>query len=401
MTRLTGKLRLPLLVACLVIIGAAGASPQDIVNPIEAYIEVTADDGTTDSVLTTTITYDPLPAYGKQTRLRVEHQALFATDSGMLVEIRGEAVENVALDMPEYARVVPGPIQQGDTLTVDFYLTPRQVGIIPLELIIYDNVELVPDKAVRVGCMSDISFILGADGKTFGVASSAVSRRRSTVLGPGPEFLDRERIFKVNPRYPQPDLQWLNLAEERQGKSKEDIFELDVRISPLADRPNLLSVIGRVVPYHNFPYGIALQVSHSNDLLVTEVDPCVVGPVWRDSVYEFSFVTELLSPGVASLFVNFITPNAHYGREEGVYSTSPNVLSTELALKIGIDKQLRPLFMTEVALKPYLRAVKNAGVDPQTIDERFSFVEANLKDEFELTTLEAGYFGHVMKYLKR
>jgi hypothetical protein len=47
-------------------------------------------------------------------------------------------------------------------------------------------------------------------------------------------------------------------------------------------------------------------------------------------------------------------------------------------------------------LKPYLRALHKAKIDPLTIDKRFAFVDEQWKDDFEMATVEGARFEFVM-----
>jgi len=388
-------------ITSFVIAAASGnAAAQDINNPVLFYYETPSLDGTVDSILSTKVTFDPLPRYGSQTRLTIEHYAQFSTENGMMVELRGEAVDRIMLRMPYYAKSIPGPITKGDTLVVEFLFTPEQVGMIPLSMIIYDNIQLVPNKSVRVGVMDDIPFILGADGDTFGVASAAVSPRNSTVLGPAADLLSVDRVFHVEPKYPQPDLQWLDLPQRPNYNPEEEIFALEVRVQPVADQPNQRRITCRVSPYQDFEHGIAFQVSHSAELSVTELDSCILGAVKRDSVYEFSFTAELVAPGLGSMAINCVTPNSDFGVEGALFSKRPRVIGADLRLTFGIDEDLKPLLITDVPLKPYLKATKREKIDPLTIDQRFAFVEQYWKEDYEMHTVESPRFNFVMIHVK-
>jgi len=376
------------------------APSQDIVNPVLTYYELPAIDGGIDSLLTTKVTFDPLPEYGVQTKVTVEHYALFGTDSGMVVELRGEAVDRVMLHMPQYARLFPGPILQGDTLVAEFLITPLQVGIIPLQIVLYDNVELIPDKSVRVGAMEDISFILNADGETFGIASGIVSKRFSTVLGPSPELLSKDRIFRVEPRYPEPDLQWLELSNRPNYNPQDEIFDLEIRMQAVEDHPGQRTVLGSVIPYRDFDYGIAWQVSHSEELKVSGLDSCVLGPVKADSLYEFSFKVDMVSPGEAVLVINVVTPNPDFGVEGALFSKWPRAVGADVTLMIGIQDNLSPLFITDVPLKSYVKSVRKARVDPVTIDPRFAFVKEHLEDVSRMNTIQGAAFDFIMIHRK-
>ncbi len=388
-------------VACLVMATAAGnAASQDINNPVFLYHQTPAINGAVDSIVSAKATFDPLPQYGTRTKLTIEHYALFATDSGMMVELRGEAVEKVMLRMPQYAKLIPGPIAKGDTLVAEFWLTPEQVGRIPLSVMAYDNIELIPDQPVRVGVMDDISFMLGADGRTFGVASTVVSGFNSTVLGPAPNLLSSERVFHVEPRYPQPDLKWLNLPQRPNYSPEEEVFAVEVRVLPVTDRPSRRLVSCRIFPYQDFEYGIACQVVHSDELKVTELDTCILGAVSSDSVYEMSFVTELAAPGLGNLAISFITPNADFGVEGALFSARPRALGAELSLTIGISEDLEPLLITDVQLRSYLKAARREEVDPVVIDQRFAFVNKYWQEQYEMHTVEAPRFDFVMVHRK-
>lgn len=379
---------------------SAAENSPDINNPVLIYLQRSAADGTVDSLLTTRVMFDPLPEYGKTSKLIVEHQALFATDSGLMVELRGEAVERVSLDMPYYAQAVPGPITVGDSIRVEFEITPRQIGMFPLSVLIYNNVELVPDKPVMVGAMGDVPFILDSEGSTFGIDSRVVTKRNSTLLGPAPDLLSQNRIFRVKSHYPQPDLRWLSLPNRPNHDPETEIFSLDVTLEPVKGQPTQRFVRCLVTPFQDFEYGIALQLSYSDQFKLTEIDSCVVGPAKADSVYEFTFRLDFVSPGMADLRINAVTPNPDFGVEGALFSNHPSVLNTDLKLGVGLDDSLSPLFITSVPLKLYFKAIKDEGIDPLSVDKRFEFVENHWQDEYDLKTIEAPGFPLVMVHRK-
>ncbi|MCP4684206.1 MAG: hypothetical protein GY867_02060 [bacterium] len=384
----------------VVILVVGNTVAQDIVNPILFHYEMSSEDGTVDTLLSARVTFDPLPQYGVQTNLTIEHYARFSTDSGMMVELRGEAVEKVWLHAPYYAKRIPGPIKKGDTVRVEFQLTLHQVGMIPLSLLVYDDLVLAAGKSVRVGVMEEIPFLLSADGQTVGMASRSVSQRNATVLGPVPNLLAGDRVFRIQPHYPQPDLQWLDLPERPNYEPDKNVFDLEVRLRPVVDKPGQRRVICRVSPHQDFEYGIAWQITHSDELAVTGVDSCILGEVWADSLYELSCDLELVSSGLGKLIIHCITPNPDNGVEGALFSNRPPVIGAEISLTLGVGESLEPVLVTDTPLKLYLRAAQEAGLEAETLDQRFAFVEKYQKDEYETHTIEGPQFKFVMVHVK-
>ena len=322
-----------ILLMILVLPRTVSAAP-DVLNPVPLFrtVQPFHPGHTTDSVLAAEVFFEPLPQFETETSVFVRQGIIWNTEAGVRFTLTGDGVP-FALSARQYTLTVPGPLVRGDSIEVEFRITPHEVGVLDLYVTMTENTQvdsLHPHPNIFGGGHANI--LLAPDGTTKALGTPAVDSDRATRFGPIPSIWVGGRTFRMAARAPDPAPfgmaeQWDSLVEAMFP------FGLEVSVQPVTGTPHKLQVTSQVTCYHRFERGIGYLVSIDSGMTLTEMSDSHVGPVRPGEVYAFSCALSWGAPGVHTLGLRFSTANEYMNGPEGTFGEGRDgLLSTGLTL---------------------------------------------------------------------
>ncbi len=336
-----------LLLAALMLLADCAPEQENIVNPVPGYNQLPrqSQQQLRDSVLAVEVLFEQLPQFGETTPILVTYYSQFDSQAG--VEIAVQNANLTRFEISPFVAVIPGPIMRGDTVQALFEFKPRAVGYLHLKFIVYDPTYKNVKTPVRVGGWVMPEMILSPSGETVALASPAAKGNNHVALGPNPELLDKGLVYTIDPKLPS-ELRPPNYEEHLEERAHR--YWYDVRLEVFAGSGSgSIEMHGTLSPYHAFAAGIGYEVSHGDNIEITNISPSIVGPVIKHGTYDFEI--DLRSRGravIENLSICFVTPNPDLGIESGVFSHKKSrELKRCFSFCIGFDDSGDLLFVAE------------------------------------------------------
>lgn len=388
--------------ALLVLLVPGDLLAKDINNPVLFYqLQQSASGaGQRDSILVGKAFFDPLPEFGRESQITLEHYAQFACPTGIVISAYGTAVMNGALSFADYAIESSQSVSRGDTVFAVFFVTPKQIGVLSLGFSFLENLEVTQDRPPRSGGGGDASFLLMPDGTTAGLGSPEVSTYGASVLGPLPILFDRGLVYQSH---------WKDTPSQHDpGNSNSDnmvphrFFAVRVEVELREGQDNRLFCRCLVSPYYSSDKGIGFTIAHKGGVIANELTPCIAGSVDSSQVYEFACELSLVTPGIHAVGVSFETLNPDYRQSEGTFARIPSqVLGGGVRLYIGVDDGGELVFITDKEPQTSLEILQRQGVDPVVIDSRYSLVGSLPRSSGRLQTVHGDGYDDIVKKVRQ
>lgn len=352
---------------------------QAINNPVMCDIKLgLTEEGFDESIIIGKITFEELPEYMKETKVIFEYYPFFSSDSGLVFKYN--RTFDGRLGMREYIKIINEPVKRGDVIQFEFQITPMKIGLIPFSFIVLENCSF-PEafnekRRLMIGGEMRADFLLGPDGKTYGIASKMCKWENATGLGLYPKLFANGQHFYVNPKLILPEYNpgnVINQSEMIESYHYNFALDIDIRLE-YGDNP-LIRFDCKVSPYQNFTDGIGFQIKHSEDIEMIEISPNILGTVDSSQVYQFTVKSSLPQPGLSQIMLGFYTPNPEFeSLRNSIIAKSRIKIGNYLSLIIGVDDNGRILFINdEKSFGNFKRLGDRAG-SVDIIDNRYSKV---------------------------
>jgi len=357
------------------------ASGSEINNAVICYhvSNPLSDSNNLDSALIGKITFESIPEYMQTTNVILEYYSQFETDKGIVLKFTGKMDDRLEISDP--VSVIQGPIGNSDTLVVRLSFTPKRVGFIPFEFVIFENTPLKSPRDNKLGpkvagtLKADI--LIGPDGKTTGIASNICNQDYATTLGPGAELLKQGINYTVDPK---PTLGDFYPEQERfyQKNPSRYIFEIDANIDVSRQEKNTINISCDVKPYHDFKYGIIYEASVSDNISIVEMSPSINATVFTNQSYQFDMQALIEKPGLNIIRLNFLTPNPDYGTDGNLFShRRTRMLSNGLSLFVGVDESGNIVFISDREPISKLDSMQKSGISTVQVDPRYNLIQGD------------------------
>jgi len=385
-----------IMIIILIMIFEIAAFSQAINNPVmcETKIGLT-EEGFDESIVIGKITFDELPEYMKETKVIFEYYPFFDSDSGLVFKYNRPF--DGSLLMREYIKIIDEPVTKGDVIQFEFHITPMKIGLIPFSFIVLENCsfpEAFKEKRhLMIGGQMKADFLLGPDGKTYGIASKACKWENATGLGLYPELFENGQRFYV---WPKPILSEYNpgnaISQSEMMESYHYNFAMEINVKPEYGDSALIRFNCNVSPYHNFSDGIGFQIKHSEEIEIIDVSPNIIGSVDSSQTYEFTAKSSLPKSGLSKIMLGFYTPNPEFeSLRNSIIAKRRLKIGNYLSLIIGVDENGRIMFINdEKSFSNFKRLGDRAG-SVDVVDDRYGKVLQMKKTGDVKVTNAAGF----------
>jgi len=311
-----------------------------------------------DSVLQGTITFDPLPEYMKESRMVVEYYCQEDIAGDLTLRLDEYQKE---FEISAYEQIWPGPVRAGDTLLAEFQMTPMKVGVVIVTFKVYDpEVYEFPDSTMAVEIPRGqfiAAMVLGPDGKVKALNSAETNEEYATFLGPYPEVMAESLIFWRDPKLPAELAEssgfWRNPYMPAESGDKHGYpmtmfkyFSIKTVLYTQPDDSGYRHVRCEVTPYHVFESGVAIALSASDDVTISNVPPSFPRAVAPSDTVRFSFAFRIDRSGQSCLHLNALTHNPDEGNPFGGVGLGSAELWDMQPIHIGYDSSMKLLFIT-------------------------------------------------------
>ncbi len=359
----------------LVCIGSL-ALAADVNNPFQSYRIVDHFATVKDSVLVATSFFDPLPVYREESQFVIEFYPQYSSEHGFVFrEYEPSRYQGILILSPNEIEV-PGPIEAGDTVRVEFRVTPLRVGVVPLSIRIGGK---VPPGETRhsPGGSIKADFLLGPDGTTLGLASGHVDARNASVLGPSPEQLTKGLSFFKNSLELKKEMD----AYDPNGRTRAQSGAFEIRAEAMLSESaeNRIQIDCTVTPFRDYDAGIGFEIGHTEALNVVAMDSSHTAPVTAEQPYDFSAQIEVEGPGTERLSFVFFTLNPDI-MQTGEPNSEPGI-GDLVTLYVGVNSNNEVIFITESNALIAMQSYQKYNISPIGIDPRYQHAIDHPQDE--------------------
>lgn len=363
-------------VVIILLLSSTSIIAENIINPVICYniMSVNRMNGAIDSTLRGQVFFDPLPEYLNETCVILEYYSQLDTKYGYKFKYRSR--HDGSISAREYIKSVPGPIKSGETIQIEFFITPQRVGFIELSFSVSENCSdyNIPEdyKCAKGGSILSANILLAPDGNTYALGSEACNYWNGTLLGPYPELFKKGVKFFVDPKpvsyeYSASTIEYYNKVYVHMRN-----FAIEAIVTPEIDL-GFIQIDFKVSPYHNFAKGFGFQINYSGNIDILEIPPCISQPLDSSQTYNLTLKTSLPKHGFSNLIMGFHTRDPKtYGLEENRYRDK---VGTSLNLTIGTNENGEILFIGEYRLVHSLKSKLNElGSSYFDLDKRYTIV---------------------------